>query len=399
MFPLPPRGATIVPIFRAELFAPKPSPAPRFEDDRRFETPLDERFGDLVALRYVYFAADGAYRAVSCENALAPMERAVWLRADTRRRVDDAPAAVVPEARRSLALRADLRAAIERARGPSETFAAHAAAMRAILARRGTAGFVEPDDAPSARPLLAVEAEPEGGWGALEAAARYIDDAVHLFVCAVLVGMHAARLPGALSVRALLDCLGRAVVASAGTAALAAAVPRLLRAHAHRLPWVGAMLDSVGMRCTLGGLVALGARLGGGVVGSWVAAATVDPMHECAAWLAGAAPWTRGVVAIALALADIWRAARETRDPGALRELATLAGLRQTAVDAHIDAVLAALFPAERAAEYRRLVPRRILRTALGVALGAADVADAVRRMHKDTAALMLACVGEQRAG
>lgn len=414
VYPLPPRDAALVPLFRVSKSAKRPARdaaresarAQARDDERRFETFEASGFDELVALKRVYHRAHGhSHYSLSCKDATDAETRHVWCRVDT-----DAPlrfaltASIQNEARETLALRARLIAAIESAklaRNPTgPVFAANAAAMRAIIARRGTAGFVRASDAPSAVPLLS--AEPEEGWGVLEAAAKYIDEAVYLFVCAVLIGMHVAQAHKLASLPKLLECLGNAVVVSAAGKTLANAalvVPRFLRANASRVPWLGAMIDSVGIRCTLGALIAIGARYDPSVVGRWVAAATVVPMHECAAWLTDAAPWTGGVVAIALAVLDIWRAVTDTRDQGALRTLATTNWLNQTAVDAHIDAVLSALFSAERAAEYKRLVPRRILRTALGVALGAADVGDAIRKMHTGIAAMLLACVADKKAG
>ena len=412
--PLPPRDAEtrLVPLFRvgksatpvARSEARERARVEALDDERRFETFDASGFDDLVALKRVYVRFWGGYYSISCKDATAGIA-GIWLRVDT----DEAVlgfALTTPlahEARALLELRARLRAKIEEAqreRSPTgPVFAAHAAAMRAIIAKRGTAGFVRDSDAPSALPLLS--AEPERGWGVLEAAAKYIDDAVYLFVCAVLIGMHVAQVPSLGSLPRLLECLGNAVVVSAAGKTLANAarvVPAFLKANASRVPWLGAMIDSVGIRCTLGALIALGARYDPSVVGRWVATATVVPMHECAAWLTGEAPWTGGVVAIALALLDIWRAVHDQRDQGALRTLATTGWLNQASVDAHIDAVLSALFPPERAAEYKRLVPRRILRTALGVALGAADVGDAIRKMHTGIAAMLLACVAGKKA-
>lgn len=414
--PLPPRETKLVPLFRvgksatpiARSEARERARVEALDDERRFETFEASGFDDLVALKRIYFGGDAHYYSVSCKDATEGAEphRQIWFRVDTDRPVLGfaLTTSLAQEARGLLDLRARLRAKIEaaeRERNPTgPVFAAHAAAMRAIIAKRGTAGFVRESDAPSALPLLSAELE-GGGWGVLEAAAKYIDDAVYLFVCAVLIGMHVAQVPSLASLPKLLECLGNAVVVSAAGKTLANAarvVPGFLRANASRVPWLGAMIDSVGIRCTLGALIALGARYDPSVVGRWVATATVVPMHECAAWLTGAAPWTGGVVAIALALLDIWRAVHDQRDQGALRTLATTNWLNQTSVDAHIDAVLSALFLPERAAEYKRLVPRRILRTALGVALGAADVGDAIRKMHTGIAAMLLACVAGKKA-
>jgi hypothetical protein len=274
-------------------------------------------------------------------------------------------------------------------------FEASVAAMRAIVRVRGLAGFVDQAEPPSVRPLV-LEAEPGTSWELIDKASQYIDEFLHLLVCAVLVG---ATRP---SMATLLGCLGRAAVRSAGGATLAKAAGGLvafLGKYAQRVPWIRAILDEGWMRCTLGALVAIGARLDAtGIVGAALASATVAPMHGCAEWATAGLPrWTRGVVSIALAGLDIFVHATRA-GPDLPSALATTAGLTEAAFDAHVDAVLGALCP-ERAAEYKRVVPRRILRTALAVALGARDVRDAIRKMHTGYAAALLECATRPVAG
>ena len=274
-------------------------------------------------------------------------------------------------------------------------FEASVAAMRAIVRVRGLAGFVDQAEPPSVRPLV-LEAEPGTSWELIDKASQYIDEFLHLLVCAVLVGTTRP------SMATLLECLGRAAVRSAGGATLAKASAGLvtfLGKYAQRVPWIRAILDEGWMRCTLGALVAIGARLDAtGIVGAALASATVAPMHGCAEWATAGLPrWTRGVVSIALAVLDIFVHATRA-GPDLPSALATSAGLTEAAFDAHVDAVLGALCP-ERAAEYKRVVPRRILRTALAVALGARDVRDAIRKMHTGYAAALLECATRPVAG
>ena len=395
MDPLPEHGATIVPVVPIARFAISWPQAPPVEHERRFETPLDPGFADLVALLCVYVRAErGQYYAASCEDAERALDdpRVAWHRVDSNARVEMhrdelARASTLRE------LRATHRAAIAAARTASATFEASVEAMRAIVRARGLAGFVAPADAPSVRALV-LEVEP-GTWtlGILDQASQYIDEALHLLVCAVLVGT--TRMP---SMATLLGCLGTAVVRSAGGRTLANAADglrRFLGTYAKRVRWIRAILDERGMQCAIVALVAIGARLDGtGVVGATLASATVEPIHECAEWAAAGLPsWTRGVVSIAVALLDIFvHATRDGPEKSSLSALATSAGITEATVDMHIDAVLAALLPAERAAEYKRVVPRRILRTALAVALGARGLHDAIRKMHTGFAATLLAC-------
>ena len=401
MDPLPERGATIVPVVPIARFAISWPQAPAFEHERRFETPLDPGFADLVALLCVYVRAErGQYYAASCEDAERALDdpRVAWHRVDSNALVE-MHREELARARTLRELRATHRAAIaaastaSTASTASATFEASVEAMRAIVRARGLAGFVAPADAPSVRALV-LDVEP-GTWtlGILDQASQYIDEALHLLVCAVLVGT--TSMP---SMATLLGCLGTAVVRSAGGRTLANAADglrRFLETYAERVLWIRAILDERGMRCTLVALVAIGARLDGtGVVGATVASATVEPIHECAEWAAAGLPsWTRGVVSIAVALLDIFvHATRDGPERSSLSALATSAGITEATVDMHIDAVLAALLPAERAAEYKRVVPRRILRTALAVALGARGLHDAIRKMHTGFAATLLAC-------
>ena len=395
MDPLPERGATIVPVVPIARFASSWPQAPAVDHERRFETPLDPGFADLVALLCVYVRAEsGEYYAASCEDAERAQNdpRMAWHRVDSNERVE-MQREELARARTLRELRGTHRAAIAAARTASATFEASVEAMRAIVRARGLAGFVDPAEAPSVRALV-LDVEP-GTWtlGILDQASQYIDEALHLLVCAVLVGT--TSMP---SMATLLGCLGTAVVRTAGGRTLANAadgLAKFLAKYAGSVLWIRAILDERGMRCAIVALVAIGARLDGtGVVGAALASATVAPVHECAEWAAAGLPsWTRGVVSIAVALLDIFvHATRDGPERSSLSALATSAGITEATVDKHIDAVLAALFPAERAAEYKRVVPRRILRTALAVALGARGVHDAIRKMHTGFAATLLAC-------
>ena len=393
--PLPERGATIVPVMLIADHEKSWPQAPAVDHERRFETPLDAGFADLVALLCVYVRTErGDYYAASCEDAERALKntRVAWYRVDSKTRVV-IPSIELTSAASLLSKRAKHRAKIGAASSASATFEASVEAMRAIVRARGLAGFVDPAEAPSVRALV-LDVEP-GTWtlGILDRASEYIDEALHLLVCAVLVGTTSTP-----SMAKLLGCLGTAVVRTAGGKTLANAadgIAKFLSKYAGRVPWVRAITDQRGMQCALVALVAVGARLDGtGVVGAALASATVAPVHECAEWAAAGLPsWMRGVVTIAVALLDIFvHATRDGPERSSLSALATSAGLTEATVDRHIDAVLAALFPAERAAEYKRVVPRRILRTALAVALGARGVHDAIRKMHTGPAATLLAC-------
>ena len=395
MRPLPERGATIVPVVPMERYARSWPQATAVDHERRFETPLDPGFADLVALQCVYVPAveRGRYYAAACEDAVRAEAylNASWYHVDGLGTPQQVPTEELQE---------ELEHAREilevRKKHPSPVgFEASVAAMRAIVRVRGLAGFVDQAEPPSVRPLV-LEAEPGTSWELIDKASQYIDEFLHLLVCAVLVG---ATRP---SMATLLECLGRAAVRSAGGATLAKAAGGLvafLGKYAQRVPWIRAILDEGWMRCTLGALVAIGARLDAtGIVGAALASATVAPMHGCAEWATAGLPrWTRGVVSIALAVLDIFVHATRA-GPDLPSALATTAGLTEAAFDAHVDAVLGALCP-ERAAEYKRVVPRRILRTALAVALGARDVRDAIRKMHTGYAAALLECATRPVAG
>jgi hypothetical protein len=387
MRPLPERGATIVPVVPMERYARSWPQATAVDHERRFETPLDPGFADLVALRCVYVPAGrGRYYAAECEDAVRAEAylNASWYHVDGLGTPQQVPTEELQE---------ELEHAREilevRKKHPSPVgFEASVAAMRAIVRVRGLAGFVDQAEPPSVRPLV-LEAEPGTSWELIDKASQYIDEFLHLLVCAVLVGTTRP------TTGKLLECLGRAAVRSAGGATLAKAAGGLvafLGKYAQRVPWIRAILDEGWMRCTLGALVAIGARLDAtGIVGAALASATVAPMHGCAEWATTGLPrWTRGVVSIALAVLDIFVNATRA-GPDLPSALATTAGLTEAAFDAHVDAVLDALCP-ERAAEYKRVVPRRILRTALAVALGARDVRDAIRKMHTGYAAALLEC-------
>ena len=388
MRPLPERGATIVPVVPMERYA-RSWPQPTAVDhERRFETPLDPGFADLVALRCVYAPAveRGRYYAAACEDAVRAEAylNASWYHVDGLGTPRQVP---TEELQEELEHAREIREVRKKHASPVG-FEASVAAMRAIVRVRGLAGFVDQAEPPSVRPLV-LEAEPGTSWELIDKASQYIDEFLHLLVCAVLVGTTRP------SMATLLGCLGRAAVRSAGGATLAKAAGGLvafLGKYAQRVPWIRAILDEGWMRCTLGALVAIGARLDAtGIVGATLASATVAPMHGCAEWATTGLPrWTRGVVSIALAVLDIFVHATRA-GPDLPSALATTAGLTEAAFDAHVDAVLGALCP-ERAAEYKRVVPRRILRTALAVALGARDVRDAIRRMHTGYAAALLEC-------
>ena len=391
--PLPERGATIVPVVPMERYARSWPHAAVVDHERRFETPLDPGFADLVALRCVYVPAveRGRYYAAACEDVLRAQAylNASWYHVDglgTPRQVE-VPTEALTKYEEELG---HAREILEvRKKHPSPVgFEASVAAMRAIVRVRGLAGFVDQAEPPSVRPLV-LEAEPGTTWELIDKASQYIDEFLHLLVCAVLVGTTRP------SMATLLECLGRAAVRSAGGATLAKAAGGLvafLGKYAQRVEWIRAILDEGWMRCTLGALVAIGARLDAtGIVGAALASATVPPMHGCAEWATTGLPrWTRGVVSIALAVLDIFVHATRA-GPDLPSALATTAGLTEAAFDKHIDSVLDAVCP-ERAAEYKRVVPRRILRTALAVALGARDVRDAIRKMHTGYAAALLEC-------
>jgi hypothetical protein len=387
MRPLPERGATIVPVVPMERYA-RSWPQPTAVDhERRFETPLDPGFADLVALRCVYAPAErGRYYAAACEDAVRAEAylNASWYHVDGLGTPRQVPTEELQEELEHAQEILEVRKKHARPVG----FEASVAAMRAIVRVRGLAGFVDQAEPPSVRPLV-LEAEPGTSWELIDKASQYIDEFLHLLVCAVLVGTTRP------STAKLLECLGKAAVRSAGGATLAKAAGGLvtfLGKYAQRVPWMRAILDEGWMRCTLGALVAIGARLDAtGIVGAALASATVAPMHGCAEWATTGLPrWTRGVVSIALAVLDIFVHATRA-GPDLPSALATTAGLTEAAFDAHVDAVLDALCP-ERAAEYKRVVPRRILRTALAVALGARDVRDAIRKMHTGYAAALLEC-------
>jgi hypothetical protein len=211
----------------------------------------------------------------------------------------------------------------------------------------------------------------------------YLDDVAYLCVCAVLVGMRGAQIAKG---ERLLECLGRALVRSTGGDFLLQTVglaKRVIQAHAHRIPWLGRVLDSSGLRCTIVWLVAVGVRSAPHVplATPWLRELTSEPASECAAWaLADTPPWVRRLVDIALAVLDIWhvlegisklgKATSSTAGIEALvRELAVGSALDARTIDRKVDAILRALFPAT-AEHYARLVPRRIMRAALAVAAG-----------------------------
>ena len=405
--PLPPAGSTIVPVWpqrRAEALRPPPWLAHAAQHaERRFETPFDANgdFADLVALRYVYVRAGSRYYAAPCEALKALDARLVWCaesghvpglfggQSGQSGQSGASAAASAASARMMQSVRGKHVRAIEAARKTGEAsavFEAHAAAMRAIISTRGPDGFIGADDIPGIRPIfcaLASESATSALWGSIGPLSAYLDDAAYLCVCAVLVGMRGARIGRG---ERLLECLGRALVRSTGGDFLLQTVgiaQRAIRAHAHRIPWLGRVLDSSGLRCTIVWLVAVGVRSAPHVplATPWLRELTSEPASECAAWaLADTPPWVRRLVDIALAVLDIWHVLEGVSKLGAatattagidstLRELAVGSALDARTIDRKVDAILRGLFPA-KAEHYARLVPRRILRAALAVAAG-----------------------------
>ena len=403
VLPLPPAGSTIVPVWpqgRAKALRPPPWLAHAAQHaERRFETPFDANgsFADLVALRYVYVrAGSGRYYAAPYDAFEGADARLVWCAESghvppglfSGRSPGLGPGAA---ARRLQSERGKHVRAIRAARKAGEAsavFEAHAAAMRAIIATRGPDGFIGADDIPGIRPIfcaLASQGEPSALahlWGSIGPLSAYLDDAAYVCVCAVLVGMRGAQIARG---EHLLECLGRALVRSTGGDFLLQTVGlarRAIQAHAHRIPWLGRMLDSSGLRCTVVWLVAVGVRSAPHVplATPWLRELTSEPASECAAWaLADTPPWVRRLVDIALAVLDIWhvlegfsRLASPAAGPGIdalVRELAVGSALDARTIDRKVDAILRGLFPA-KAEHYARLAPRRIMRAALAVAAG-----------------------------
>ena len=394
---LPPAGATIVPVWPQRR--DKPLSPPRWlahaaqHAERRFETPFDANgnFDDLVALRYVYVRGHepryyyaAPYEAFAVQDADA---RLVWCAESGHvgvRPFGPSREVASAAAKKLRSVRGKHVRAIREAGDATAVFEAYAAAMRAIISTRGPDGFIRADDIPGIRPIFCALASKNGSsvpWGLIGPLSAYLDDAAYLCVCAVLVGMRGAQIAKG---ERLLECLGRALVRSTGGDFLLQTVglaKRAIQAHAHRIPWLGRVLDSSGLRCTIVWLVAVGVRSAPHVplATPWLRELTSEPASECAAWaLADTPPWVRRLVDIALAVLEIWHvleglsrlATSSTAGIEALvRELAVGSALDARTIDRKVDAILRALFPA-KAEHYARLVPRRIMRAALAVAAG-----------------------------
>jgi hypothetical protein len=384
MEPLPPNGATLVPC------APRGTPVPDLADaGARFDTPLDDGFDELVALKYVYLPAGaGRYHAALASSLVRDPRTATF--------VSDEPALVrfgpnaVRRARELCSDRTACSRAILASRGDARaTFYARAAAMRRVVLRCGAECFVRPAELPSARPLAVLGTE---RFGLFRRLAEHLDDVAHWCVCAALLGAD-----GVPTTDRLLHCIGTALVRRAGGQLLL----HTARAAAERLaPWLRPLSDARGLRCTLVWLAATGARLATGTEADWIAEVTRTGAHECVGWVLRDAPaWMRACADVALSVVELWRALHRRPLPEeSVRALAARSGLAAHAVDASIDRILDAAVANPE--EVKRKIPRKILRLVLASAARLRHYADlreamlaALREMQLDFAAQVLACL------
>ena len=390
MEPLPPLGTALTCMqpgspYAREARAPDPEPADRFA------VFTDDRFDRLDALRCVYIR-DGARTYFVAAAKLAGLRPGATLLSAEPRALALTDATLA-RALRLNAARTRCQRALADAHDDEARFLARAAAMRAVIAACGTAGFVA-DELPGARALAL--AAPELPRAAFARLAAYLDDIAYCCICAVLIGMAQP------SVDKLLACIGRALVRRTGGALLVSSARALARA-AYKPRWVARLLAARSVECTLLFLVAVGARYSETVAGEWTAEATRGAFESCARWAFRGTPrWVESCVACALSVVEIWRVVHASAAAAVHADLAWIASraaLGGSAIDASVDRIVDALFDAARAAEIRRRVPRKMLLLALSAAATVGAYANfrdalvgAIRNMHFDFAAEVVKC-------